>query len=86
MPTYDYFCPGNGKTLEVFHGIFRKLETWGELCEMAGEGLGETAAETPIERLLGTGTLIDSSSSRKPPDPGPPSGGGCARPGGCGCH
>ena len=85
MPTYDYFCPGNGKTLEVFHGIFRKLETWGELCEMAGEGLGETAAETPIERLLGTGTLIDSSRSRKP-DPGPPSGGGCARPGGCGCH
>ncbi|MDE0739333.1 MAG: zinc ribbon domain-containing protein [Planctomycetota bacterium] len=85
MPTYDYFCPGNGKTLEVFHVISRKLETWGELCEMAGEGLGETAAETPIKRLLGTGTLIDSSSSRKP-DPGPPSGGGCARPGGCGCH
>ena len=36
------------------------------------------------ERQLGTGTLIQSKGASAP---GPsPSGGGCARPGGCGCH
>ena len=86
MPTYDYFCPGNGKTLEVFHGISRKLETWGELCELAGEEAGDTASDSPVERQLGTGTLIQSKGASAP-GPGPsPSGGGCARPGGCGCH
>ena len=84
MPTYDYFCPGNGKTLEVFHGISRKLETWGELCEVAEEDAGETRLDSPIERLLGIGTLIDSKK-RKDPGPGP-SGGGCAHLGGCSCH
>ncbi|MEC9352344.1 MAG: zinc ribbon domain-containing protein [Planctomycetota bacterium] len=84
MPTYDYFCPGNGKTLEVFHTITRKLETWGELCELAGEDAGETLLDSPVERQLGIGTLIESKAT---PAPGPsPSGGGCARPGGCGCH
>ena len=84
MPTYDYFCPGNGKTLEVFHSITRKLETWGELCELAGEEAGETLPDSPVERQLGAGMLIQSNGAS---DPGPgPSGGGCARPGGCGCH
>ena len=51
MPTYDYYCPGNGKTIEVFHGISRKLETWGELCELAGEDVGETSPDGRITLL-----------------------------------
>ena len=86
MPTYDYYCSGNGKTIEVFHGISRKLETWGELCELAGEDVGETSSDSPLERLLGTGILIDSRGGKEP-GPGPAAaGGGCSRPGGCGCH
>ena len=85
MPTYDYFCPGNGKTLEVFHGITRKLETWGELCELAGEVAGETSPDSTVERQLGSGILIDSRRGKEP-DTGPTGGGGCSRPGGCGCH
>ena len=85
MPTYDYYCPGNGKTIEVFHGISRKLETWGELCELAGEDVGETSSDSPLKRLLGTGTLIDSRGGKEH-GPGPAAGGGCSRPGGCGCH
>ena len=36
MPTYDYRCDANGRTLEVSHRMSESLSTWGELCERAG--------------------------------------------------
>ena len=36
MPTYDYYCPANARTLEVRHSMSEKLSTWGELRARAG--------------------------------------------------
>ena len=52
MPTYEYFCPSNGKTIEVYHSITIDLEDWGQLCATAGIGVGDTPADAPIERLI----------------------------------
>jgi len=29
MPTYDYRCDANGKTVEVIHRMSEQLNTWG---------------------------------------------------------
>jgi predicted nucleic acid-binding Zn ribbon protein len=52
MPVYEYMCRHNGRTLEVFHPISERVETWGRLCEVAGMEPGDTPAEAPVERLL----------------------------------
>jgi len=31
MPTYDYFCEGNGQTVSVRHGMQVVIRNWGEL-------------------------------------------------------
>ena len=80
MLTYDYFCEANGQTITVRHSITKKLFTWGELCEAAGTDLGETAANSPIERLIGCGNVMIKG---KTPPPAP-KGGSCG--GGCACH
>ena len=81
MPTYEYYCPANHKTLEVMHGMSTTVTTWGELCEMADEKPGKTPADTPVEKLMGTGMVI--SNSREGLDG--PAMGGCCGGGGCGC-
>ena len=53
MPTYDYYCPANNQKLEVLHGMAEKVETWGELCRVAGRSPGETPPETPVRKLIG---------------------------------
>lgn len=58
MPTYEYQCPANGQTVSVFHGISIKLQTWGEVCELASIGLGNTSQNEPVKRLIGKGTLF----------------------------
>ncbi|MEM9882898.1 MAG: zinc ribbon domain-containing protein [Planctomycetota bacterium] len=73
MPTYAYYCPKNAETLEVMHGITRTVETWGELCAIADRDTGDTPADTPVDKLLGTGMVLADK-----PEPGaPPAGGGC---------
>jgi hypothetical protein len=53
MPVYEYYCPANGKSVEVEHAISReKLKTWGEVCELAGVAPGKTPADSPVERLI----------------------------------
>ena len=52
MPTYEYFCPSNGQTVEVYHSITIDLANWGQLCSTAGVDVGETPPDAPIERLI----------------------------------
>ena len=78
MPTYEYYCPENGRTVEAMHGMTTTLETWGEVCERAEVEPGPTPADTPVEKLLGAGMVV---ARREVPDPGactgPTPGGGC---------
>ena len=62
MPTYDYQCDANGRTLEVRHGMNEKLSTWAELCERAGIELGNTPGDSPIRKLATGGQVVKSSS------------------------
>ncbi|MEM6551807.1 MAG: zinc ribbon domain-containing protein [Planctomycetota bacterium] len=85
MPTYEYFCPDNGQSLEVMHGMTTTLNTWGELCDQADLDPGDTPADTPIEKLLGTGMLLSNSRADLTPGSASNTGGGCCGGGGCGC-
>ena len=81
MPTYEYYCPANQKTLEVMHGMSREVTTWGELCELAEAEPGKTAANEPVEKLLGTGMVLTNSRAHLAEDCGNP--GGCCGGGSC---
>lgn len=52
MPTYDYYCPENGKTVEVIHGFNEKITTWAELCETAGVDQAGTPGDTPVKKVI----------------------------------
>ena len=52
MPFYDYFCEKNGRTVEVFHSMNRRLNNWGEVCEHAGIDRGKISSQTPVTRLV----------------------------------
>ncbi len=69
MPTYDYRCETNGRTVEVKHGMAENLSTWGELCERTGVELGGTPADSPIKRLISGGQIISSSVLSNPEAP-----------------
>lgn len=66
MPSYDYRCVANGQIVEVKHGISDKLKTWGEVCACAGITLGDTSAETPVERLITGGQFVRSNTLKNP--------------------
>lgn len=52
IPFYDYFCEANQQVVEVKHDIKTHLKTWNEVCELAEIPLGETAPDSPVERLI----------------------------------
>jgi predicted nucleic acid-binding Zn ribbon protein len=85
MPTYEYYCPTNHRTVEVLHGMSVAVATWGEACERAGIDPGTTPAEAPVEKLLGAGMVIAKSRPAEDFNCGNPmsGGGGCCG-GGCG--
>lgn len=60
MPRYDYHCDDNGVTVEVVHGISHKVETWGELCQLSGMETGETAAGSPVRRIITTPPMMNT--------------------------
>ena len=62
MPKYDYYCEANQETVEVNHPMSASLQTWGELCELAGAEFGETAADTPVRKLL-SGSFVSTGSA-----------------------
>jgi len=63
MPTYDYFCPSNNQKVEVMHSIHDKLETWGELCQLAQIDRGDTPADAPVRRMVGVPRLMVPASN-----------------------
>jgi hypothetical protein len=76
MPSYDYYCAANGRTVEVRHSMNETLRTWKEVCEHAALDIGDTAADMPVQRLISGGSLV-SSSALKNPEPRC-GGGGCS--------
>ena len=62
MPTYEYHCPENGKTIEVWHRMNHSVASWGELCELAAIDPGETQGSSPVKRLISGGQLLRSNS------------------------
>ena len=69
MPSYDYRCEHNGQVIEVMHKMSEKLNTWGELCELAGQELGDTPADAPGVRLSTGGNVVSSSALSNPEAP-----------------
>ena len=77
MPTYDYCCEANGRTVEVRHRMSEDITTWGELCRAAGIALDSTPADTPVTRLIACTNIATHSNLGC--DAGPPIAGGCGR-------
>ena len=63
MAMYDYFCEANGKTIEVRHRMSESCSTWGEICEQMSIPLGDTPADAPVEKLLGTGSRLNEHNT-----------------------
>ena len=86
MPTYDYHCQANGRTVEVSHKMAEKIATWGELCRQAGIPLDGTPGRTKVEKLMGASGMVHSLGSKheRPCDSGPCGGNGAGFGGGCG--
>jgi predicted nucleic acid-binding Zn ribbon protein len=76
MPTYDYHCAENNQVVEVKHSINDKFMTWGEVCANTGMDLGATSADSPVQRLI-TGGQVVNSGSLKNPEPSCASGACC---------
>ena len=66
MPTYDYLCEANGQKVEVSHKMSESIDSWGELCARAGRPVGDTAADTPVRRLISSAAIIGSSGRSEP--------------------
>ncbi len=73
MPTYDYHCPANGRTVEVSHKLADRVRTWGDLCKRAGLPLAGTPGKSKVERLITGGSLVGSlgTEKKRPCDSGP---------------
>jgi predicted nucleic acid-binding Zn ribbon protein len=82
MPTYEYYCEANGKSVEVIHSMQVELTTWGELCALAEIDCGATPMDSTILRQL---SAIASLIPKGGNGPRGGSGGGCCGGGGCGC-
>ena len=52
MPHYEYRCATNGHTVEVRHGMHQRLETWGEVAQLAECDPGNTPTDAPVERIM----------------------------------
>ena len=81
MPSYDYYCDLNGRTLEVSHPMSLTLKTWGDICDVTQIKVGDTPKEAPLRRifskpLIATGAKKDEITTQVPRHPqGSPCGG-----------
>ena len=60
MPRYDYQCDANGRVLEVNHGMNGKVQTWGDLCEMAGVEPGVTSLDASVRKIITTPPMANT--------------------------
>lgn len=82
MPTYDYHCPHNHKTISVQHSMKETLSNWGELCQKAQQDPGTTPSDAPVERVISGGIALPIASAM----PQLPMAGCCGKPSSCGHH
>ncbi len=80
MPTYDYHCEQNARTVTVQHGMKDAIQTWGELCQRAGLDPNHTPATAPVERIISGGIALPIASA----SPALPMAGCCGQPSSCG--
>jgi predicted nucleic acid-binding Zn ribbon protein len=62
MPTYDYRCDANGRTLEVRHAMDTTVRTWGELCALLDTAPGDTPAHAPVRKLISGAAVLHSGN------------------------
>lgn len=62
MPTYDYLCAANGRTVEVQHRMSEEVTTWGELCKRAGLEPGDTPADAPVAKTFTRAGVLQSGN------------------------
>ncbi len=60
MPSYDYRCDANGRVVEVNHKMNDQVDTWGDLCELAGISPGDTPLDAPVKKLATGGQVVSS--------------------------
>jgi hypothetical protein len=63
MPTYDYHCEENSRTISVQHSMKEKISSWGELCQRAGVEPGKTATSASVERIISGGIALPIASA-----------------------
>ena len=78
MPSYDYHCAADGRTVEVKHPMSERVRTWGELCALAELSLESTPAHAPVaKQLTAIGIAGGSSVAALPTPSGACGSGGC---------
>jgi hypothetical protein len=60
LARYDYYCDANGQTVEVVHSIYALVSSWGDLCQLASIGLGETDEEEPVRKIITTAPMANT--------------------------
>jgi len=52
MPLYEYECADNGQRVEVLHSMSYLVETWAELCYLAGREPGDTDPQSLVRKVV----------------------------------
>lgn len=60
MPRYDYRCDENSVTIEVVHSMAIQVSTWGQLCELSGQALGDTDPQAPVRKVIMTAPMANT--------------------------
>ena len=80
MPTYDYHCEQNSRTVSVQHSMKEQIRNWGELCQRAQVEPGQTPATASVERIISGGIALPIASAA----PALPMAACCGKPSSCG--
>lgn len=65
MPSYDYYCEANDRTIEVQHPMRVKLKTWGEVCYAAQIPLGDTDPLAPVCKVIHAARIATPTGNSK---------------------
>ena len=57
MPIYEYYCPDNGRVVEVLHSFSEKVTTWSQLCALAEVPEGNTPGLTKVKKMVSSPSL-----------------------------
>lgn len=66
MPRYDYYCPANGRIVEVRHSIHDRMEYWEEVCIATNMAPGNTPLDAEVVRLFAASENLVADKSLPP--------------------